>query len=74
MARETDLRVLGQDAVGVPAFLDHLVLALALRGDEPESGVLDDGALDVHVAEVVIGDQDRAVGVSASHEESPWFR
>ena len=69
-------------AVGVAAALDHLVLGLALRGDEHEAGLFDDLALDVDVAEVVVGNQDalflsfmgvsfRGLSISASGVASP---
>ena len=60
-----DARVLRDDRVGVAAALDDLVLALALRGDQREAGLLDDRALDVDVAEVVVGDEDGSF-------RSPW--
>lgn len=65
--------VLGEDAAGLSAHLDHLVLALALRRKELESGALDDCAFDIHIAEVVIRYQDRFAGVSASHGGSPSY-
>src|SRR5262249_9655310 len=55
-------RILGEDAVGVASVLDDFVFTLALCGENLEPRTLDDGALDVHVAEVVVRDQNRALG------------
>jgi hypothetical protein len=61
MAR-VNRRILGKDAVDVASVLDDFVLILALRGDKLEPRALDGGLLDAHVAEVVVGDQNRALG------------
>ena len=53
-------RVLGKDTDSVASVLNDFAFVLALRGDELESRLLDDRALDVHVAEIVGRDQDRA--------------
>src|SRR6516225_3290612 len=54
-------RILGEDAVGIASLLDDFVFTLALRGENLEPRTLDDGALDIHVAEVVVRDQNRAL-------------
>src|SRR5215469_310199 len=55
-------RILGEDAVGIASVLDDFVFTLALRGENLEPRTFDDGALDVHVAEVVVRDKNRALG------------
>src|SRR5262245_36571678 len=56
-------RILGQDAIGFASVLDDLVFTLALRRDKLETRPLGDSALDPHVAEIVVCDQDRALGL-----------
>src|SRR5262245_10159268 len=54
-----DARVLSKDTVNIASFRDDFVFALTLRVDEFEARPLNDCTLDVHVAEIVVGDQDR---------------
>ena len=64
-----DARVLRDDGVGVAPLVDDLVLALALRRYQREPGLLDDRALHVDVAEVLVGNED---GLFLAHGRLPF--
>ena len=53
-----DRRVRQQDARAIARSGDHLVIGLALRGDELDPGRIEEPALDIEVRKTVIGKQD----------------
>src|SRR6185437_10360094 len=65
-----DRGVLGDDRVRVPGDVDHLVFGLALGGRQREAGTFDDGPLNGHTAEVIVGDDD-GLRVIAAHFARP---
>src|SRR5262245_6770227 len=65
-----DLGILSDDRVGIRGCRNDVVLTLALCGHQFEARPADDGALDLHVAEIVVRNHDGTCRTGA-HRAAP---